>query len=466
MIKMDDMTKYLNDTVTVHSGDSRDVLKTIPDNSIDSIVTDPPYALVSIVKRFGSPNAAPARDGDVYSRSSSGFMGQQWDTGETAFAKEFWQECLRVLKPGGYVLSFGATRSYHRLACAIEDAGFEIRDCIMWVYGTGFPKSHDVSKGIDKKLKVEGTFGGPKSEAHAGWIERGKLRGGEGHDGYQRPWMDDPEAVDKNAREYIPASSEAAKYKGWGTALKPAVEPIVMARKPVIGTIAENVLQYGTGAINIDGCRVGNETITYDLKGGENLNKLSRPNGNDDEYSRGLGAYGVGAKQVSIGKATVTGRWPANLIHDGSDEVNEAFPISNSARIGNPNNPKRGGNSTPIWGMSDGRETHDYRDSGSASRFFYSAKASKKEKVGNHPTQKPIALMQYLCKLVTPPGGTVLDPFAGTGTTAEGAWREGFSSILIEREEEYVKLIDQRIRTFNDRCQSKTDKKITDFEDE
>lgn len=309
------MKVFLDGRVTVHQGDARDILKTIPDDSIDAIVTDPPYAFESIVKRFGKPGAAPTRDGDVYARSSAGFMYRDWDTGDTVFAPSFWGECLRVLKPGGHCLAFGATRYYHRLGTALENAGFDIRDTIMWTYSTGFPKSHDAGHMIAK-------------------------------------------------RGVAPEIAEA--WDGWGTALKPAVEPIVVARKALKGKIPDNVLAYGTGTLNIDRCRAPDE------------------------------------------------RWPANLIHDGSDEVVAAFPAG-------------------------------------AARFFHSPKASKKEKVGGHPTQKPIALMQYLVRLVTPPGGTVLDPFAGTGTTGEACWREGFGSVLIERESDYADLIEERMRTVRKR---------------
>ena len=209
----------------LHLGDCLETLRTMPDNSVDSIVTDPPYGL--------------------------SFMGKKWDYDVPSV--EIWAECLRVLKPGGHLLAFAGTRTQHRMAVRIEDAGFEIRDMIAWVYGSGFPKSLDVSKAIDKAAGVEGSFGEPKSAAHAGWIERGRMRGDEGHEGYQRPWMADTEAVDKNARKYIGGTEAARQWQGWGTALKPALEPITVARKPLVGTVAANVLQHGTGAPGI-GC--------------------------------------------------------------------------------------------------------------------------------------------------------------------------------------------------------------------
>lgn len=307
---------------------------------VDSVVTDPPYHLTSIVKRFGKEGSAPAKsDGPtgVYKRSSAGFMGKEWDGGDVAFQPETWRAAYDLLKPGGYLLAFGGTRTYHRLACAIEDAGFEVRDQICWLYGTGFPKSHNLS----------------------------------------------------------------GEWQGWGTALKPAIEPIVVARKPPIGTVAENVLAYGTGALNIDGCRIAVDPERDDPRlGGKGA--WSTANMAKNVY----GDY-RGTETTSSPK----GRWPANVIHDGSAEVESAFPA------------------------------------GSA-RFFYSAKASKADRAGSkHPTVKPIALMRYLCRLVTPPGGVVLDPFCGSGTTVQAAMQEGFNAIGIEREAQYHADATARMKT-------------------
>jgi site-specific DNA-methyltransferase (adenine-specific) len=353
---------FLNGRVTLHCGDSRDVLKTIPDCSIDSIVTDPPYALVSIVKRFAhSPRSERTENTEnPYGRTGRGFMGQKWDNGETAFAVDFWAECLRVLKPGGHVVAFSGTRTYHRMACAIEDAGLEVRDMLSWLYGSGFPKSH-------------------------------------------------------NAGE------------GWGTALKPACEPVCFGRKSLIGTVAANVLLHGTGAINIDGCRV------------EALEGLSSGGVNQHE---GTG-WGFGDVRS---KPHLAGRWPANVIHDGSEEVLAAFPDAPGQQRGvGPQNGAK--DSVNVYGDYGPRDQFDPRgDSGSAARFFYTAKADADDRLGSkHPTVKPVDLMQWLCRLVTPPGGTVLDPFAGTGTTGEAAFREGFKAILIEREEEYQADIRRRM---------------------
>ena len=382
----------------LHLGDCLETLRTMPDNSVDSIVTDPPYGL--------------------------SFMGKKWDYDVPSV--EIWAECLRVLKPGGHLLAFAGTRTQHRMAVRIEDAGFEIRDMIAWVYGSGFPKSLDVSKAIDKAAGVEGSFGEPKSAAHAGWIERGRMRGDEGHEGYQRPWMADTEAVDKNARKYIGGTEAARQWQGWGTALKPALEPITVARKPLVGTVAANVLQHGTGALNIDGCRVATEKATGWKGDGSKL------------YEGGLSREGGEARQQDAG------RWPANLIHDGSEPADLL---------------------------------------GEAARFFYCAKASKRDRdegldafevkaaksyeggrivsadhpetamggesvrANIHPTVKPTDLMRYLCRLVTPPGGTVLDPFMGSGSTGKAAMREGFRFIGCEMSPEYLEIAHARIES-------------------
>lgn len=391
---------FLNGRVTLHAGDSRDVLKTLADNSIDSIVTDPPYALVSIVKRFAnSPRSERTENIESpYGRTGRGFMGRRWDTGETAFAVGFWAECLRVLKPGGHVVAFSGTRTYHRMACAIEDAGFEIRDSLQWLYGSGFPKSHDVAKGLSKQL--------------AG-----------------------PALCDE--------------WQGWGTALKPAVEPICLARKPLDrnNTVAANVLQHGTGAINIDGCRVGD--FDHDAYVASLIDEASRKGEasavrrytekGSTNFAPTPGPRGGSAK----------GRWPANIVHDGSEEVVAAFPVVGDAHA--PNNEGSILVNKVFSADTRPREFHPgFTDSGSAARFFYSAKADADDRLGSkHPTVKPVNLMQWLCRLVTPKGGTVLDPFAGTGTTGEAAFRERFDAILIEREPEYQADIRRRMALCN-----------------
>lgn len=407
------MKQFLNERVTLFGGDSLEVLKEFPENSIDAICCDPPYALVSIVKRFGKEGSAPCivpeGKSGAYARASRGFMGKEWDTGDTAFAVEFWMQCYRVLKPGGHVLAFGGTRTNHRLVCAIEDAGFEIRDMVAWLYGTGFPKSHNVGKGFDKAAGVEREILGLKADPR-----------------YHSP-RDKPVFSRRNdggatagsgaAYETLPATEEAKEWEGWGTALKPALEPICLARKPLSEkTVAKNVLKWGTGALNIDGCRVSGEKPDT-IRGGSR---------NSEYGMKGQGAI------IDDGK----GRWPANVIHDGSDEVLEVFPITGAStsapRINNEFKSVAKGKEFP-------NTTYGHDDNGgSVARFFYSAKANKKDRAGSkHPTVKPIKLIRYLCRLITPPGGIVLDPFAGSGTTGEAAYMEGYTSILIEREPEY-----------------------------
>jgi site-specific DNA-methyltransferase (adenine-specific) len=356
----------------IHRGDSRDVLNETLSDSIDSCVTDPPYALLSIHRRFANSQRTEAAEGTAagpYRRTGRGFMGQKWDTGEVAHDVAFWSEVFRVLKPGGHLVAFGGTRTYHRLACAIEDAGFEIRDQIGWRFGSGFPKSHN-------------------------------------------------------------------QETGWGTALKPAWEPICLARKPITGTVAENISRHGTGAINIDGCRIPSEG------GAPREGEASQ----DRRYTD-RGATNFAAKPGPRGGGPF-GRWPANVIHDGSDEVLAAFPPA----PGQIAKAATGGN-------------------GSAARFFYCAKASRADrndgcehmpkkplqwwsfhgdetdKAANnhHPTVKPTALMRYLCRLVTPAGGTILDPFMGSGSTGKAAVLEGFKFIGIDREAEYVEIAKARI---------------------
>jgi site-specific DNA-methyltransferase (adenine-specific) len=296
-------------------------------------------------------------------------MGKRWDYDVPSV--EVWAECLRVLKPGGHLLAFAGTRTQHRMAVRIEDAGFEIRDMIAWVYGSGFPKSLDVSKAIDKaagaEREVVGQHGAPAKSIYS----QGK--------------QELPQEVNITA----PATPEAKQWEGWGTALKPALEPITVARKPLIGTVAENVLQHGTGAINVDGGRVGTESTL-------------RTNGKTAIWADG------GMNSVQGG--STQGRWPANFIHDGSEEATDLL--------------------------------------GASARFFYCAKASKADRGENHhPTVKPTDLMRYLCRLVTPPSGIVLDPFMGSGSTGKAAMLEGFAFVGIEREAEYIEIAKARIQS-------------------
>ena len=423
---------FLNDRVMLHSGDSLDVLARIDEGSIDSVVTDPPYHLTSIVKRFGAANAAPAKSGatGAYKRASAGFMGKQWDGGDIAFRTELWALVLRALKPGGHVLAFSSTRTYHRMACAIEDAGFEIRDQIGWAYGSGFPKSHDVSKGIDKALGAERK----KMRIDAASLQNPPNLVGGANKGADRPWRQ--EALKNGFHEAVSdeaVSDEAVGFQGWGTALKPAWEPIVLARKPLIGTVADNVLAHGTGALNIDGTRIG-------LVGG-----TPKSASHDKSSTVSVGSH----LNAQAGELNGKGRWPANIIHDGSDEVMGAFPESSSGALTADQQINGGWKGTVnCYGSGERGGTNEYAaNSGSAARFFYTAKADAMDRLGSkHPTVKPLDLMQYLVRLVTPPGGTVLDCFAGTGTTGEAAWREGFSAVLIEREPEYQNDIRRRMK--------------------
>ena len=477
------------------NSDCISAMKEMPDNSVDSIVTDPPYEL--------------------------GFMGKSWDSSGIAFNVEVWQEALRVLKPGGHLIAFSGSRTYHRMAVAIEDAGFEIRDQIMWVYGSGFPKSHNVSKGIDKTNGESNRL-----LKFTNWMRTTGLKAKEidlllrkhnlisqtsnmavhfFNDGQPqiataamwkviRPliadvpqWVDElvdrieaerevvgkyetdmgglgGERLGNAGGEITTASTPAAKqWDGWGTALKPAHEPMVLARKPLIGTVANNVLTFGTGGLNIDASRVGSgtgetKTVNYPDIRGNNYNNAS------------------GSVEYTV---TDQGRWPANFIHDGSDEVVALFPDTNkgtarTGRVGGQNGLYENGHDPDHIGTW-------YGDSGSAARFFYCAKASKRDRneglegfapirkvfmatkngtgepskglerfttepsANFHPTVKPTDLMRYLCRLVTPPNGIVLDPFMGSGSTGKAAMLESFDFIGIEQDSNYIKIAEARI---------------------
>jgi DNA modification methylase len=381
------------------AGDCREVMATFDAESVDSIVSDPPYGL-SAAKNSGKS-------------SCGGFMGKKWDHGVPGV--EFWTEALRVAKPGAHLLAFGGTRTYHRLACAIEDAGWEIRDCVMWVYGSGFPKSHDVSKAIDKAAGAEREVVGYNEKVNV-YSDRHAFRARQVGDPYGKSPITSA------------TTSEAKQWQGWGTSLKPAHEPVVVARKPLIGTVAQNVLTHGTGGLNIDGCRIPSGDA------------LGRTYGGGNEI---YGKYSM-AKGTRTGDE-LTGRWPANLIHDGSDEVVGLFPQTGASKASNRGSVKIFEQGEGQWiGQSTERGHND--NGGSAARFFYCPKASKKDREGStHPTIKPTDLMRYLCRLVTPPGGVVLDPFMGSGSTGKAAILEGFRFIGIEREAEYVEIARARI---------------------
>jgi DNA modification methylase len=490
----------LSGRVHLYCGDCCEVVATLPENSLDACVTDPPYHLISIGERFGKPDSKPPNSADnlhqQYNRLSRGFMGKVWDGGDVAFDPATWRAVFRVLKPGAHLLAMGGTRTFHRLACAIEDAGFEIRDTISWLYGSGFPKSHDVSKGIDRLDAVQmrrdrqlrftawmrstglttarideitrTNMGGHYTSAASqpavatrdlfemlrphfqcdvpAWIEqlvdertvesenfkrRALLRFVNGTRLAVAPGQN--ESRDELVLSITePATDAARQWEGWGTALKPAMELIVLARKPLSeGTVAANVLRWGTGAINVDGCRVGTDEVkeqTAVRNGG-----IWESEGQNSNRHNGSGTNHT------------LGRWPANVVHDGSEEVLAGFPdVGKSPPVGSMGG---GSNSHNIFGDFAGeRHENGYGDSGSAARFFYTSKADSDDRLGSkHPTVKPLDLMQWLVRLVTPPRGCVLDPFAGTGTTGEAAWREGMSAILIEAEAEYQADIRRRM---------------------
>jgi DNA modification methylase len=372
------------------AGDCREVMAAMDAESVDSIVSDPPYGL-SAAKNSGKS-------------SRGGFMGKEWDHGVPGV--EFWTEALRVAKPGAHLLAFGGTRTYHRLACAIEDAGWEIRDCVMWVYGSGFPKSHDVSKAIDKAAGAEREVVGfdvdfvRRNPNNTGAHTLVTKADGTTLDGRKTLGRKNEAAGSITA----PATEAAKQWSGFGTSLKPAHEPVIVARKKLCGTVAENVLTHGTGGLNIDGCRIEGQKDRWPDSKQYNPGHLVGGSKKTAEY-----------QDNSQSPNKFNGRWPANFCHDGSDEVVGLFPND-------------------------------------AARFFYTAKCSKKDRneglegvVNHHPCLKPTALMRYLCRLVTPPGGIVLDPFMGSGSTGKAAILEGFRFIGIEREAEYVEIARARI---------------------
>jgi len=415
-------------------GNCLDRLKELDDNSVDSVVTDPPYGL--------------------------SFMGKKWDYDVPAV--NIWEECFRVLKPGGHLLAFAGTRTQHRMAVNIEDAGFEIRDMIAWVYGSGFPKSHNISKAIDKAAGAKRTVKKGVKPGHEDFANRktkGHLTGGD--KGWKRPWMEKDSADDYHY-DFEPATPEAQQWEGWGTALKPALEPITVARKPIAEkSIAENVLKYGTGAINIDESRVEGQP---------------EPTRFDPKKHSHEGWRMTATGEESAANASPKGRFPANFIHDGSDEVVRGFPNVKSGGKGS-----HSGGDNKIYSPGLGADVKPYGDQGSAARFFYCAKASKKDRdegldqmeeqqfvqwqTGNgasgkpssmsegrdtkrkntHPTVKPTDLMKYLVRMVTPKGGVVLDPFMGSGSTGKACKLEGFDFIGIEMDEEYFLLAKSRI---------------------
>lgn len=561
-------------------GDCLDALRAlaVEGAQFDACVTDPPYHLTSIVKRFGGANAAPAQFGTdgVYARASAGFMGKQWDGGDIAFRPETWRLVYDVLAPGAYLLCFGGTRTFHRVACAIEDAGFEIRDCVMWMYGSGFPKSHnldgdwvgwgsalkpawepvlvcakpltvtqhiaicieaitelmmerfvwsgwiahdvaqsfsdilaksnEVARSVldDAKMRSLASIGLASCAANHftyNWLELKDWKETKEHfvlshvkphgSGGARPGQTTltgeaagiltritgiyTSVMLENTSENIVSSwrsisddlLSAANRFTTETAIKlttalrtlscsllpntiedtgclrPNWEPVIVARKPLIGTIAENVLRHGTGAMNIDACRVPVDPDTD----ASQLRTMQRGQRTEDTAGQvwGLSKNGPDAPQV----VRPDGRWPANVIHDGSDEVMEAFAVFGEKTSGKPGVRRKPHETHSMSGRLalSGQPETGVGDSGSAARFFYCAKATKTDRADSkHPTVKPIALLRYLTRLVTPPGGAVLDPFAGSGTTLQAAAEEGFLSLGIEREADYCADIRRRMQ--------------------
>lgn len=469
---------YERDGITIFHGDCVDVLRGLDEASIDAIVTDPPYGLEFMGKDWdkltlSDPQAArwngKRRPGKVDTRPAQElfkaggarvsygkdhvflrctkcgrrkFSGTpckcdepDWEAerpaGESYAAKmqrwhEAWaREAFRVLKPGGHLLAFGGTRTYHRMACAIEDAGFEIRDCLQWLYGSGFPKSHDVSKAIDKAV--------------VGYHERTDLLAGRA--GFRNL---DGERIERGAIPLTaPATPDAERWQGWGTALKPANEPIVLARKPLSEpTVAANVLRWGTGALNVDATRVG-------ISSGDTI---YAKNPHTAAKGGGIASVGLSANLYRV----PSGRWPANVILSHSlfctdDACDPSCAVALlDAQSGERRTGGQGHRGPAAPGYDGGwrqRVPGNIPDSGGASRFYYVAKASRKERgAGNsHPTVKPVDLMRYLVRLITPPGGTVLDPFGGSGTTALACLAEGFECVLIEREQDYAQIAESRI---------------------
>lgn len=383
------------------NGNCLDEMRKLPANSVDAIVSDPPYGLE--------------------------FMGNEWDRGVPG--KDFWIEALRVAKPGAYLLAFSGTRTYHRLAAAIEDAGWEVRDIVTWVSSKTFPKSLDVSKAIDKAAGVEREV--------VGYSRGVTVEDNQGYGGFARGGVG---IVQKGAEIPVTkAATDAAKqWEGWGTALKPSCEPICMARKPLEGTVAENVQKYGTGGINIDGCRVpmGDE---YDPT------KIQRQQNSEGSVKGAFGAAALIGKEIPTYKPG--GRWPANLVHDGSPEVISEFPTDKPGKM--VRNRTAGARMFNNNGEDTGYETVEALDDpgGSLARFFYCAKISKADRgEGNdHPTVKPTELMRYLVRLVCAKGGTVLDPFMGSGSTGKGALLENCKFIGIDLNAEYCKIADRRL---------------------
>lgn len=453
-------------SVTLHEGDNREHLRRLIDQGVrvHAVCTDPPYGLTSVVKRFGKEGAAPAKHGTdgAFARASGGFMGKKWDGTGIERDPEFWRLIWEILLPGGFVFAFSGSRTGHWQACAMELAGFIMHPMHGWVYGSGFPKATNISKLIDKADGRQGAI----------TPNTGKWKGGQSFGGGAAMYAAEGETtvIDDS---YVPRASEAVKWAGWRTgtqAQKPALEPIYLGQKPFSEkTGAANLLKHGVGAVNIDGCRVPIDPTADATQ----LRTMNRGQRNEDLNEQEWGLSKGGGDTPTVVRED--GRWPANLLHDGSAEVVALFPQTPGqlAKASTSDTLRAGQNTYGAMSRgSNGAEPRD--DTGSAARFFnsfapteedyawaiaagvideapdadaivYHGKATKADRAGSkHPTVKPIALMQHLIRHITPPGGVVLDPFAGSGTTAEAARREGFDCILMEQDQDYATFLRER----------------------
>jgi DNA modification methylase len=439
----------------LHHGKNEVVMPFYPENFVDSIVTDPPYGIrfmgkawdsFDINKTFNDRNQKAKNESVRPGRKSNGFgkalFAGQYDTslnGNIAFQLWFHERArlaYRVLKPGGYFVAFCSPRTYHRMVCAVEDAGFEIRDQISWVFAQGFPKSMDAAKAIDKHLGLKSRVVGKRE--HPTLKDKSKVdREAEqfhGQNGISDEW-DIKESV----------SEESKKWRGYGTALKPAHEPILIARKPLVGSVANNLIVYGTGAINIDGTRIPGEPWKFgsqpDFRGGKYGEKGLIANGRVNDTNIEGGEFG---------------RWPSNFIHDGSDEVMKMFPYTESGTGAIKRDSAKGhqGRTYSKESRPEGTPSIEYGDSGSAARFFYCAKISPEDRSEGlpegmenlHPTVKPTSIMRYLVRLVTPVGGLCMDPFNGSGSTGKACAFEMVRYVGIEMEEQNIPVSDYRIK--------------------
>ena len=417
----------------VLNADCLAALRDMSDASVDAIVTDPPYGL---------SNTTPAQVADTITRWASGdreylptargFMGHEWDGFVPPVA--VWDECLRVLKPGGHLLAFAGSRTHDLMGLAVRLAGFEIRDSVAWLYGSGFPKSMDVSKAIESHV----AHGKSNSRSLRQTEQDGD---GDAYTlaGKNNGIMGEPRVYDRKV--FSPTTDAAREWEGWGTALKPAHEPIILARKPLIGTVAANVLGHGTGALNVDACRIYATDDDRAL-----MEARSHPNGTKAGSSGG--GIAMQFDKPHGFKSHPSGRWPANVVLDESQAA-ELDRQSGNVKTGATKPHHRDPDSSPMFKVGKWMTHSQPASEGGASRFFYVAKAPKSERPvvdgTAHPTVKPVTLMRWLVRMVTPPGGTVLDPFVGSGTTLEAAVLEGFNAVGIEREADYLPLIHARL---------------------